>query len=64
MINAVHILFVKTTSQIKGQNYPVPGVGVNLHLRIHWFIPTSALAKAAVATPPENVTVTSGVEIG
>ena len=64
MINAVHVLLVKTTGQIKGQNHAVPGIGVNLHLRVHWFIPASALAKAAVAAPPENVTVTSGVEIG
>ena len=64
MINTIHVFLVKTTGQIKGQNHPMPGFGVNLHARVHRFISASALAKAAVTAPPEHVTVTSGVEVG
>ena len=64
MINTIHVLLVKTTGQIKGQNHAVPGIGVDLHVGIHRFISASALAKAAVAAPPEHIPVTSGVEVG
>ncbi|CUV02981.1 hypothetical protein MGWOODY_Clf1285 [hydrothermal vent metagenome] len=64
MINTIHVLLVKTTGQIKGQNYAVPCVGVDLHARVHRFISASALAKATVTAPPENIPVTGCIEVG
>ena len=64
MINTVHVLLVKTTSQIKGQNHAVPCIGIDLHARIHRFISASALAKTAVTAPPENIPITGCIEVG
>ncbi len=64
MINTIHVFLVKTTGQIKGQNYAVPCVDVDLHVRVHRFVSASALAKTAVTAAPEHIPVTGCIEVG
>ena len=64
MINTIHVLLVKTTGQVKGQNHSVPRIDVDFHTRILRFISASALTKAAVVAPPEHIPITRCVEIG